>query len=140
MLGASNVKFVITYSGFHKWRIRTLCQLCNALVHHLGSYIQCVMIDIIIETVALLMGKNVMLTENHRHGIRLLLIARHADNGLLIVGNFIINTFGRIFRRSNRAENVLDLLFHDIHIDVTYHYDALQVGTVPFMIIVTQEL
>ena len=81
-----------------------------------------------------------MLVPDINHGRWLFLVLGDGDNRFLVVGHLFIHTFGGIGRHFNRREDFLDFGFYLIYIHVTYHYDTLLVGTIPFFIIVAESL
>ena len=62
------------------------------------------------------------------------------NNHLIIITYRIVLTLSRILRHRNLREKLLNLLLNLIHVYITYHYDSLQVRTIPFMIVIAQVL
>ena len=74
------------------------------------------------------------------HDDGLFLILLDGDNHLVIVGHGVIDALSRIHRLGNQREKSLDFLLHLIDVNVAYHHDGLQVGTIPLLIVVAQVL
>ena len=70
----------------------------------------------------------------------LLGILLDGDNHLVIITHWIIDALGGLLGHGDGRENLLDFLLHLVHIDVTHDYDGLQVGAIPFLVIITQVL
>ena len=81
-----------------------------------------------------------MLPEEEGLGVRELLVGSHAHDGLVVVFHLHIVALGRIDGLGDGAEDVLDLGFDFVHVDVADHHDALVVRAVPFLIVVAQHL
>ena len=62
------------------------------------------------------------------------------DQRFLIVCYRIVNTFGRVYRSFYVFEYLFQLGFHFFSVDVTDDNDSLQIGTVPFSIVITDIL
>ena len=56
----------------------------------------------------------------------------------VVVGNGIVNSFGRVCGLRNIGKCTADFLFHLVHINVAHHDNGLQVGAIPFLIVVAQ--
>ena len=81
-----------------------------------------------------------MLLEDIGHSVRLFLVLGYGDDRLDIVLNRHIIALSRIYRGSYGTEDLFDLGFDLVNIDVADNHDALLVGTVPFLIIVADSL
>ena len=121
-------------------RHRLLAQLYQTVVEH-GAYQT---VDIIIAQVLLrvflTVGSCLTLLVEMTEDNRLLGIFLYAYNHRVVVVDRIIYAFCGILRHRDRREGLLDLLLHLVDIEIAHHDDSLQVGTIPFMIIVTQIL
>ena len=77
-----------------------------------------------------------MLVEDKGLHVWLFLITGNQHDRFLVVVYRIVFAFGAVRLCRNIGEHLFDLSFDGIYIDVTYHYYALQVGTIPFLIII----
>ena len=84
-------------------------------------------------------GECLMLHENLDDIILLLLVLVDHEDGLGIVWHGIGCHLCGILRQYDGREQVLDLLLHLVHIDITHDDDGLIVRTIPFLIISLQE-
>ena len=77
---------------------------------------------------------------NHDHlrGDLGILVADH--DGLAVVGHGVVLALGHGLADGDGTEEVLDLAFHLVHIDVADDDDALQVRTIPLMIVGAQRV
>ncbi|MPN13708.1 hypothetical protein SDC9_161032 [bioreactor metagenome] len=76
-----------------------------------------------------------MLVKHQYLGIAGFLIGSNGHDGFFIIGNRIVFTFCPFFIELNGREQVLYLLLHLIQIKVSYDDDALEVSTIPLMVI-----
>ena len=67
-------------------------------------------------------------------------VSADIDQRFLIVCYRIVNTFGRVYRSFYVFEYLFQLGFHFFGVDVTDDNDSLQIGTVPFSIVITDIL
>ena len=126
--------------GHHERRIRQLGEFFEAFVEHHGSHAHGILVHQVVHVALHLVRIGVVFPEEEAHGRRELLVRGHADDGLVIVLYRHVVALGRILRLGNRAEDVLDLGFDFIDIDVADHHDTLVVRAIPFLIIVAQYL
>ena len=78
-----------------------------------------------------------MLVEDKGLYIWLLFVAGNQYDRLLVVVYGIIFTLGGIGLCGDVRESFLDKGFNGVDINIAYHYYTLQVGTVPFFVIVS---
>ena len=69
-----------------------------------------------------------------------LFVATYYVDGLDIVGNSVIDAFGRILGHLDGREELFDAGFHLVYVDVTDNDDSLIVGAIPFVVVVAQVL
>ena len=70
----------------------------------------------------------------------LFLISLRVNDHVLVVGHRVIDALGSSLRHFVATEEILDAVFNLVDINITDHDDALQIGAIPFVIIVTQRL
>ena len=129
-----------TRSSTHEGRISLLAQLAQPSVQHGADE----SIDIIITQVFLVVlrmvrsGITLHIDMNHRD--RLFLVLLDIDNHLVVVGNGVVDALGRVHRLGNLREERLHLPLHLVNVNIAYYHNGLQVGTIPFLVIVAQVL
>ena len=70
--------------------------------------------------------------------VRSLFVRSHGDQRHVIVGHFKQRARSRVYRCRDVGKNPFDGCFYLVDIDVAYNDDRLQVGAVPFVIIIAQ--
>ncbi len=81
-----------------------------------------------------------MLVEDEHDGDGLLLVVVADNDGLVVVGNAVVDTLGGINGCGNVGKDFLQSLLGAVNVQVAHNDDALQVGTIPLLIISTQRL
>ena len=95
----------------------------------------------VLHTILLVLGPQglVLLHQGHDgHGLFGVLVGN--NYWLCIVVHTVVDTLGRILGHGNGREHFLYLSLYIICINITYHDDCLQVGTIPLVVIVAQSL
>ena len=76
-----------------------------------------------------------MFVKHHDAGIPCFHVGSKCHKRFFVVGNREVGTFCSFCLEWDGGEQIFDILFHLIHIHITYHNDTLQVGTIPFVVI-----
>ena len=81
----------------------------------------------------------VLLHQGHDgHGLLGVVVGNH--DGLLVVVHAVVDALGGILGHGDGREHLLYLCLGAVHVDVAHHDDGLQVGAVPLVVIVAQNL
>ena len=64
----------------------------------------------------------------------------YGHNHAFVVGHGVIDALRRVLGCGNGREQLLNLGLDGIYVDVAHHYDGLQVGTIPLVIIILEVL
>ncbi len=115
--------------------IRLLDHFSKTLVHHGGGCIQYILRQVTGLCVFQLLRHRIMFVKHHDAGIPCFGIRRNGNDRLFVVGNRVILACGPFRIESDGRKQRFYLLFHLVYIHIAYHNDALQVGTVPFVVI-----
>ena len=129
-----------TGRGTLEGRHGLLFQLGEAIVQHPTDEPVDIVAAQIVLGVLLIIGRSLALHVEMAEHDGLFGVFLYIDNHLLVVANGIIHTLGTILGQGDGREHLLDLLLHLVHIDIAHHYDSLQVGAIPLIIIVAQVL
>ena len=81
-----------------------------------------------------------MLEVDAEAGVVHLFVLTYIDEGFLVVGHGEVDPFCRIDGCRDVGEGLFDFLFYRVHVDVAHDDDALQVGTVPLVVVVADGL
>ena len=135
-LGACNHKVVVRHFRCNKRRIGALLQFLQACVHHARSCVHGIFINKVRHVASHLLWIGIVVKEEERHGVWLLLVFCHADERCLVVGNLYEVSFLWVFGLCYLSEYVLDFCLNIIHVDVADHDHCLQVWTIPLFVVV----
>ena len=113
--------------------------LLKAIIEHVANHSDGEIKYQIGLVVLYLLGESVALEHGVNHAEGLLLVLVNDHDGLLVVGDGFLNHLGSIGARSGNAlEQLLDLGFDVVNIDITHDDQGLVVGTIPLVVVVAQ--
>ena len=120
--------------------IRPGGDVVQAIHHHHVRHVQHVFGGKRQHRVAERIGQYIILEVELHQRVALLLVLSDGYHRFGKIIYRIINTFGRLGRKLNRRKQLLDFRFDAVYIHITYHHDSLQVGAIPFLVIIAQNL
>ena len=130
---------VITVAIDEGW-IRLLGQFPRAVVEHLGNQVLYDVADPVGHVVTHFHRGDVVFVEDGDVVAGLFHIGGDAHDGLFVVGHGEVDALGWVDRSWDVGKHLFDAVLDLINVDVADDDDALEVGTVPFMIVVAKEL
>ena len=140
-LGADQEEVAVGHAACHvEGRVGRLGQLVEARGQHVGYGVQHVVLCQVHDAAFDAVRRGVMLEVDVHNGRVHLLVLADVDDGLLVVGHGVPDALGAVLRQLDAGEERLYLLLHLVHVDVAHDDDALQVGAIPFGIVVADGL
>ena len=137
-LGDSQVAAVIAISPV-KGAVRLLSHVAQAGVEHACCHSLEVAQHNVVQIEFFLAGNSGVLEHDGYLTVLLFFILINNDDGILVVGNFLVNHLGCIGTGGgNILEELLDLCLDVINVNITHDYQGLVVGTIPLVVVVTQ--
>ena len=133
-----NHEISIRSLGGDKGRIRFLHHLGKAFVYHRFDDILHIVLHQPGGGGIQLFRHLVVLIEYGKDHIGSLLVRSNGNKRFIIVRHFRIFPFGRIYRSRDISKNTFYGRFHLVYIYIPYNDNALQVGAIPFFIIVAK--
>ena len=127
---------VVAGTGGHEGAFGVLCKVFETLVEDGGDDLRDAVLHQEHGCAAEFGGEGLMLEEHLGNGLGLLLVLVDAVDGFVVVGDGVelIGSLGDGIL--DIGEILLDLAFHVVDIDVAHHYDALEAGMVPLVVVV----
>ena len=130
----------ISCTGTGKRRIGCLAEFVQTAIQHIDSHVEYVLCSIIRDRIFQRIRRCILFEEDVDRRIGNFFVSADIDQRFLIVCYRIVNTFGRVYRSFYVFEYLYQLGFHFFGVDVTDDNDSLQIGTVPFSIVITDIL
>ena len=121
-------------------RLRSTLDVAQSLVEHISNELLHISVFLILHGVFLAIGRNVVFHQQRSQHNRLLAIFFYRHNHFFIVVYGIIHALGRVLRLGNTTEKTFNFCLHLIYIDVAHHNNGLQIGAIPFLIIIVEVL
>ena len=140
IFGGGEEELPVTQGSRDEGGVGLFGEFLQAVVHHLPHDVGEVAVTIVGFGVALLPRCGLALHVEGEEGDGLFGVLLLKENHPLVVRNGIVDALGRVGRHRDGREEVLNLLFDAIDIDVAHHDDGLQVGAIPLLVVVTQIL
>ena len=131
---------VVAGTGGHEGAFGVLCKVFETLVEDGGDDLRDAVLHQEHGCAAEFGGEGLMLEEHLGNGLGLLLVLVDAVDGFVVVGDGVelIGSLG--LGVLDIGEILLDLAFHVVNINVAHHYDALEAGMVPLVVVVAEEV
>ena len=131
---------IIAGAGSHEGAVGGLCKVFETLVEDGGDDRGDTVLHQEHGGAAEFGGERLMLEEQFGDGLCLFLVLVDAVDGFVVVGDGVelIGSLG--FGILDVREVFLDFAFHVVHIDVADHYNALEAGMVPLVVVVAEEV
>ena len=140
ILGVADEEGAIVAATIDEGRVGLLGQLFQAVVVHGGHQLVDIAFDPILHIASFFERHDVVLVE-HRNVISGLFgVGADADDGLGVVCHLETDTLGRVDGSRDVFEDALQMVLHLVDVDVTDDDDALEVGTVPLVVVGAQGL
>ena len=117
-----------------------MAEFVQTAIQHIDSHVEYVLCSIIRNRVFQRIRRCILFEEDVDRRIGNFFVSADIDQRFLIVCYRIVNTFGRVYRSFYVFEYLFQLGFHFFGVDVTDDNDSLQIGTVPFSIVITDIL
>ena len=140
ILGAAHKEGAGPSRGTHEGCVGLLAYLAQAVVEHVADEVVHITAPEVGHRVLLAVGRGVAFHVEVRQHDGLLLVFLDGDNHRVVVGHGVVHPLGPVLGQGDGAEEALDFLLHLVHIDVAHHDHGLQVGPVPFLVVVAQVL
>ena len=138
VLGVAHEEGAVAHGGRHEGRVGQLGKVVQAVGEHGLDKRAHIGVAVILLAVALLARRGVALHVEGEIAGGLLLVGTGKDDEVLVVGNGEILAAGGVAGHGNGGKKLADFLLHLVNVDVAHHDDGLQVGAVPFVVIVAQ--
>ena len=135
-----NQEITVLCTGTDKRRVGKLRHFVQAVAKHALGSSYSKLVSKICYCILLLFRERLVLVEYIYSVSLLFLIFRYANDGFLVVWHRSVFAFRSVFGHLDRREESFNLSFNLIYVDVTYNNDTLLVWTIPFFIIVAQNL
>ena len=136
LLGATDKEVAPTSCGTHKRRVRLLANLAETVVKHHTDEIVHIVATQVSHIVFQLIGRGITFHIEIGQHNRLLFVALHSNNHSLVVTYRIIDTLCPVLGKRYRTKHLLDFPLHLIDVNIAHYNYRLQVGAIPFLIIV----
>ena len=117
-----------------------MAEFVQTAIQHIDSHVEYVLCSIIRNRIFQRIRRCILFEEDVDRRIGNFFVSADIDQRFLIVCYRIVNTFGRVYRSFYVFEYLFQLGFHFFGVDVTDDNDSLQIGTVPFSIVITDIL
>ena len=134
--GLAQEVVTIRAAGTDEGRCGRLAQFVQTCGQHVGSHVKHIFAQHIHHVTLDGVGCSILLEEEHQHRFVNLLVLADVYQRLFVVGDGIIRAFGRIDRCGYVGPGSLDFALNLVHIHIAYDDDSLQIGTIPFVIVV----
>ena len=136
----SHEEFSIAGTGAGVRRIGCLQQFAQAVVQHGHRHVEHVLAYVIGHCILLVIGHYIVLEEELSRRALHFFVLTDVNQRFFVVFYRIVDTFGSIYRCLYVSKDFFQLGFDVVHVDVTHDDDTLQVGAVPFFIVVADVL
>ena len=121
-----------------QWRFLLHHQFVETVSQHMVNHLHQILVGQVAYVVLLGIGDIIVFEIQLDDCVGLFLVLFNADNGFLVVCYRVTFPFRSIGWCLNRRKHFLYLLFDAVDVYITYYNNALQVGTIPVLIVISQ--
>ena len=140
ILGVGSEEITVLGVCHEEWCVLLLQDFLNTTAEHAADGVGDIVLCVVSHGVAQLAWECFVLHEEDAHVGGLLLVLLDGNDWLVVVGHWIVFAHGTVLHGWNVGKGLLDFLLHLVNIHVAHDDDALQVRTIPLVVVVADVL